>query len=68
MATNEQNPNYNEAIEEIETILAKMENDEMDVDQLADNVKRAVVLINFCREKLTGTKEEVEKILKEFDK
>ena len=60
-------PGYQEAIEEIETILAKMENEEMDVDDLSEKVKRVSLLIRTCREKLIQTEAEVEKVLKEID-
>jgi exodeoxyribonuclease VII small subunit len=60
--------NYNEAICEIEEIIAKMENEEMDVDELTLRVKRASLLLKFCREKLFDTESEIEKIIKEIEK
>lgn len=58
---------YQEALDEIEEILAKIENEELDVDDLAEKVKRVSVLLKSCREKLMKTKEEVEKILGEME-
>ena len=58
---------YNEAIAEIEAILEKIENEELDVDELAEKVKRVSVLLKLCRDKLLHTNEEVEKILKEME-
>lgn len=58
---------YNQAISEIEEILAKMENEELDVDELSDKVKRVSELVRFCRSKLKNTEEEVEKVLKEME-
>jgi len=58
---------YNEAITEIEEILQKIENEELDVDDLSDKVKRVSALIKICKEKLYKTEEEVEKILKEIE-
>ncbi len=58
---------YNQAISEIEEILAKMENEELDVDELSDKVKRVSELVRFCRNKLKNTEEEVEKVLKEME-
>ena len=55
---------YKEAIEEIEQIIAKIENDEFSIDELADKVKRISFLINYCKEKLRNTEEELDKILK----
>ncbi|MCX6221227.1 MAG: exodeoxyribonuclease VII small subunit [Bacteroidia bacterium] len=59
---------YKEAIGEIEEILQQIENDEPDVDQLSEKVKRLSVLVAWCREKLHQTEEEIEKILKEIKK
>ena len=58
---------YNEAIQEMETILEKIENEEMDVDKLSLSVKRVSQLMKLCRGKLRKTESEVEKILKEMD-
>lgn len=54
---------YTKAKREIETIVAQIESGDMDVDALTEKVKRASELIAFCREKLTQTDEELEKIL-----
>jgi len=59
---------YKEAIGEIEEILRQIENDEPDVDQLSEKVKRLSSLVNWCREKLHNTEEEIERILKEIEK
>ncbi len=58
---------YNQAMEEIESILEKIENEELDVDILSEKVKRVSELINICKKKLHNTEEEVENILKEID-
>ena len=58
---------YNTAIAEIEEILQKIENEELDVDDLSEKVKRVSALIKICKEKLYKTEEEVEKILKEIE-
>ena len=59
---------YQDAITEIETILEKMENEELDVDVLSFQIKRVSHLIKLCREKLHKTEQEVEKILEEMEK
>ena len=59
---------YKEAIGEIEEILQQIENDEPDVDELSEKVKRLSVLVTWCREKLHQTEEEIEKILKDIEK
>ena len=55
---------YKEAISEVEEILEAIENDELDVDDLSEKVKRVTFLLNFCKEKLFKTQEDVEKVLK----
>ncbi len=56
---------YNDAIEEIEEILSEVENNETDIDQLSEKVKRASYLINACKNKLLKTEEQIDKILGE---
>ncbi len=58
---------YSEAMAEIEEILEKIENEELDVDELAEKVKRVSVLLKTCKDKLTKTNEQVESILKEME-
>ena len=58
---------YNDAIEEIESILDKMENNQLDIDDLGENVKRVASLIKLCKEKLTKTEQDVEQILKDIE-
>jgi exodeoxyribonuclease VII small subunit len=61
------NLSYSEAIAEVESIVERIENNELDIDELAKNVKRVAELIKFCKAKLKSTEEEVEQILKDFD-
>lgn len=56
---------YEAALAELQSIVSKMENDELDVDQMSLQLKRAQELIKFCKEKLTKTDEEIKKILAE---
>ena len=58
---------YSEALAQIEAIVEKIENNELDVDELAQNVKKVSELIKLCKAKLRSTEEEVEQILKDFD-
>jgi exodeoxyribonuclease VII small subunit len=58
---------YNEAMSEIEEILEKIENEELDVDELAEKVKRVSVLLKICKDKLHKTNEQVEQVLKEME-
>lgn len=58
---------YNEAMAEVEEILEKIENEELDVDDLTEKVKRVSVLLKICKDKLLKTNEQVEQILKEME-
>lgn len=58
---------YNEAMAEVEEILEKIENEELDVDELAEKVKRVAFLLKTCKEKLLKTNEQVEQVLKEME-
>ena len=57
---------YEQAKEELEKIVASMESGTLDVDDLTRKVKRASELITFCKEKLTKTDTELQKILEEI--
>jgi exodeoxyribonuclease VII small subunit len=58
-------PKYEEALQELQTIVHRMENDELDIDQLSTQLKRAQELIKLCKDKLTKPDEEIKKILSE---
>ena len=54
---------YEAAMAELQSIVRKMENDELDIDQMAEQLKRAQKLIKLCKDKLTKTDAEIKKIL-----
>ena len=54
---------YEAAMAELQAIVSKMENNEFDIDQMSDELRRAQQLIKLCRDKLTKTDEEIKKIL-----
>lgn len=56
---------YEEAVAQLEEIVDKMENDELGIDQLSDQLKRAKELVKLCKDKLTKTDEEIKKLLSE---
>ena len=57
-----ENLKYEEALAQLETIVRKMEANEYDIDELAAQLKTAQGLIKFCKDKLTKTEEELQKI------
>ena len=59
--------NYTNAFEELQKIVAEIEQGEISVDELSAKVKRATLLIKFCKLKLTTTEEDVNTILKELE-
>ena len=59
--------NYVDAFQELQEIVAEIEQGEISVDKLSEKVKRASELIKICKLKLTTTEEDVNKILKELD-
>jgi exodeoxyribonuclease VII small subunit len=58
---------YTEAFEELHEIVSDMEDGNISVDELAEKVKRATVLIRVCKAKLSATEGDVQKILKELE-
>ena len=57
---------YSEAVKKLEEIIAKIESEEIDVDQLSKKVKDAVELINICKEKIQKAELEVKKVVEDF--
>ncbi|MBO7478119.1 MAG: exodeoxyribonuclease VII small subunit [Salinivirgaceae bacterium] len=53
---------YEKTVEEIESIVDDIENNRMDIDQLADAVVRVSDLLKKCKQKLADTKAIVDKI------
>jgi exonuclease VII small subunit len=56
---------YEEAVAQLESIVRRMETGELDLDSLADELKKAQKLIKMCKDKLTKTDEEIKKMLEE---
>ena len=56
---------YEEAVAQLEAIVRRMETGELNLDSLADELKKAQKLINMCKDKLTKTDEEIKKMLEE---
>jgi exodeoxyribonuclease VII small subunit len=58
---------YSQAIGELEKIINEIEAESVDVDVLAEKVKRATYLIKFCKSNLRTTEEEVKKVLSDIE-
>ena len=58
---------YEAAVSELEDILEELEADDIDVDKLADRVKRASDLVKACRDRIAAAKLHVEQVVAEVD-
>ena len=54
---------YEDALKQLEEIVAKMENDELDIDTLSEQLKTAQRLIKQCKDKLAKADGDIKKIL-----
>lgn len=54
---------YEAAMMQLEEIVKKMENGDLDVDSLCEQLKVAQKLIKQCKDKLTKTDEEIKEFL-----
>jgi exodeoxyribonuclease VII small subunit len=59
---------YSKSIKRLEEIIQRIENEEIDVDELSDKVKEAVSLIKFCKEKIGNAEVEVKKVVADLGK
>jgi len=58
---------YSEAITEVESILAELEGSVVDVDHLADRVRRASELLKICRDRLAVVEVDVAQLVADLD-
>ncbi len=61
--TKKQELTYTEAMAEVEQILTRFNNRQMDVDTLSAEVKRATELIAQCKKRLARAEKEVAEVL-----
>lgn len=54
---------YEEAVRQLEEIVKRLENNEMDIDELSTELAKAQQLIKLCKDKLTKTDDEIKKML-----
>lgn len=58
---------YSKAVKRLEEIIEKVENEEIDVDELSAHVKEAAVLIKGCKDKIEKAEMDVKKVVDGFD-
>jgi exodeoxyribonuclease VII small subunit len=56
-------PGYADSLDELQEILASLESEATDVDQLVERVQRADVLIRHCRSRLDDARLRVEQVV-----
>ena len=58
---------FGEAIEELEGILQRVEQEEIDIDDLAEELRTAAELLEVCRSKIRKAEVEVTQIVQALD-
>ncbi|HEX4494329.1 MAG TPA: exodeoxyribonuclease VII small subunit [Thermoanaerobaculia bacterium] len=58
---------FREAMEELEGILERIEGEEIDIDRLAEELRRAAVLLDLCRGKIRKAEVEVTQIVQTLE-
>ena len=56
---------YEEAVRQLEQIVTRLEDGKLNIDELSGELKKARKLITLCKQRLTKTDEEIQKILKD---
>jgi exodeoxyribonuclease VII small subunit len=58
---------FRQAMEELEGILQRIEGEEIDIDQLAQELRRAAQLLDLCRGKIRRAEVEVTQIVQSLE-
>lgn len=58
---------YTQAMQQLEEIVAHMQDPNCDIDLLRDYTRQALSLLKFCKTSLTQTDEELKKLLAEWE-
>ena len=58
---------YSKSIKKLEEIIERIENEEIDVDELSAKVREAVSLIKTCKDKIEKAELEVKKVVDGFE-
>ena len=60
-------PSFREAMDELEGILERIEGEEIDIDRLAEELRRAAQLLDLCRGKIRKAEVEVTQIVQTLE-
>ena len=58
---------YSKAMERLEEIIQKIENEEIDIDELSEKVKEAVALVKVCKDKIEKAELQVKEVVEKFE-
>jgi exodeoxyribonuclease VII small subunit len=58
---------YADAMDELESILAELERDDVDIDHLTERVARAAALIELCRGRIESARLDVTRLVENLD-
>ena len=58
---------FGEAVSELEEILSRIDSEEIDIDELASELKTAAQLLELCRSKIRKAETEVTQIVQSLD-
>jgi exodeoxyribonuclease VII small subunit len=65
--TPESTPSFRQAMDELEGILERIEGEEIDIDRLAEELRRATQLLELCRGKIRRAELEVTEIVQKLE-
>ncbi|MEM7583375.1 MAG: exodeoxyribonuclease VII small subunit [Acidobacteriota bacterium] len=63
----QETPSFGVAMQELEAILQRIDSDGIDIDQLADELRRATELLELCRGKIRTAEIEVNQIVQQLE-
>lgn len=67
MSSKSDTPSFTDAMQELEAILNRIDNDTVDVDRLAKELRRATDLLELCRGKIRKAEVEVSQIVQKLE-
>ena len=53
---------YDDALQELQTIVQQLQDNQIPLDELSARIKRAAHLINYCQEKLRSTEADIQQL------
>lgn len=59
--------NYQEAYDELQTIVQEIEDNSISVDILSEKIKRAMFLVEYCKQKLQKIEIDIDKLIEDIE-